>query len=154
MLIDGSWDLPAIQTANPSVKVGFFPLPGSNTAANNQPYVGDNLTFSVLRSSQNKPDAMKWLQFFSQPSIYKQYVNTTGISSSQNGGTFNGYSATAMGSWFGKGVNQNVFYPVLSSNNAYYDQQANWPDLQLEVIQGSKTAAQAAAVYQQDWTAP
>jgi raffinose/stachyose/melibiose transport system substrate-binding protein len=154
MLLDGSWDLPAIQTANPSVKVGFFPLPGSNTAADNQPYVGDNLTFSVLRSSHNQADAIKWLQFFSQRSVYAQYVNTTGISSSQTSGSFNGYSAKAMGSWFGKGVNQNVFYPVLSSNNAYYDQQANWPDLQLDVIKGSKTAAQAAALYQRDWTAP
>jgi len=154
MLLDGSWDLPLVQQANPNIKVGFFPLPGSNVAADNQPYVGDNLTFEVLKSSHNIPAAMAWLKFFSQPSVYAQYVNTTGISSSQNAGTFNGYSAQALGQWFGKGVNQNVFYPVLSSNNAYYDTQTNWPDLQLDVIQGSKTAAQAAALYQQDWTAP
>jgi raffinose/stachyose/melibiose transport system substrate-binding protein len=154
MLLDGSWDLPLVQQANPNIQVGFFPLPGSNTAADNQPYVGDNLTFEVLKSSHNLPAAMAWLNFFSQPSTYAGYVNTTGISSSQNGGTFNGYAAKALGQWFGKGVNQNVFYPVLSSNNAYYDTQTNWPDLQLDVIQGSKTAAQAAALYQQDWTAP
>jgi raffinose/stachyose/melibiose transport system substrate-binding protein len=154
MLLDGSWDLPLVQQANPSAQIGFFPLPGSNVAANNQPYVGDNLTFEVLRSTHNLPAAMAWLKFFSQSSVYAQYVNTTGISSSQNGGTFNGYSAKAMGAWFGKGVNQNLFYPVLSASNAYYDQQTNWPNLQLDVIQGSKTAAQAAALYQQDWTAP
>jgi len=105
MLLDGSWDLPLVQQANPSLQVGFFPLPGSNIAANNQPYVGDNLTFSVLRSSHNLPAAMAWLNFFSQASNYEGYVNTTGISSSQNAGTFNGYTAKAMGSWFGKGVN-------------------------------------------------
>ena len=127
---------------------------GSNIAANNQPYVGDNLTFSVLRSSHNLPAAKAWLNFFSQASNYEGYVNTTGISSSQNAGTFNGYTAKAMGSWFGKGVNQNNFYPVLSSNNGFYDQQTNWPALQLDVIQGSKTAVQAAALYQKDWTAP
>jgi len=154
MLLDGSWDLPLVQQANPSLQVGFFPLPGSNIAANNQPYVGDNLTFSVLRSSHNLPAAKAWLNFFSQASNYEGYVNTTGISSSQNAGTFNGYTAKAMGSWFGKGVNQNNFYPVLSSNNGFYDQQTNWPALQLDVIQGSKTAAQAAALYQKDWTAP
>ena len=154
MLLDGSWDLPLVQQANPNVQVGFFPLPGSNTVADNQPYVGDNLTFEVLKSSHNIPAAEAWLNFFSQPSIYAQYVNTTGISSSQNSGTFNGYAAKALGQWFGKGVNQNVFYPVLSSNNAYYDTQTNWPDLQLAVIQGSKTAQQAAQLYQQDWTAP
>jgi raffinose/stachyose/melibiose transport system substrate-binding protein len=154
MLLDGSWDLPLIQQANPKAQVGFFPLPGSNTAADNQPEVGDNLTFEVLKASHNLPAAMAWLSFFSQQSTYSQYVNTTGISSSQKSGTFNGYAAKAMGQWFGKGVNQNVFYPVLSSNNAYYDTQTNWPDLQLAVIQGSKTAEQAAALYQKDWTAP
>jgi raffinose/stachyose/melibiose transport system substrate-binding protein len=154
MLLDGSWDLPLIQAANPNIQVGFFPLPGSDTAANNQPEVGDNLTFSVLRSSHNQAAAMAWLNFFSQPSTYAQYVNTTGISSSQTGGTFNGYAAKAMGSWFGKGVNINVFYPTLSASNAYYDQQTNWPALQLAVVQGSKSATQAAQLYQQDWTAP
>jgi raffinose/stachyose/melibiose transport system substrate-binding protein len=154
MLLDGSWDLPLIQAANPKTQVGFFPLPGSNVAADNQPEVGDNLTFSVLRSSHNIPAAMAWLNFFSQPSQYAQYVNTTGISSSENGGTFSGYAAQAMGSWFGKGVNLNVFYPTLSANNSYYDQAANWADLQLDVVQGSKTPAQAAQLYQQDWTAP
>jgi raffinose/stachyose/melibiose transport system substrate-binding protein len=154
MLVDGSWDLPLIQSANPKTQVGFFPLPGSNTAADNQPEVGDNLTFSVLRSSHNQTAAMAWLNFFSQPNIYAQWVNATGISSSQSGGSFSGYAAQAMGSWFGKGVNLNVFYPTLSANNAYYDQAANWADLQLDVIQGSKTPAQAAQLYQQDWTAP
>lgn len=154
MLLDGSWDLPSIQQANPSAQVGFFPVPFSSTPADNQPYVGDNLTFSVLNSSPNKAAAEKWLAYFSSPSVYAQYVNMTGISSSQNAGTFNGYAAKAMGSWFGKGVNQNIFYPVLSSNNGYYDQQSYWPNLQLDVVQGSKTAQQAASLYQSDWTAP
>ena len=61
---------------------------------------------------------MKWLAFFSSPSVYAQYVNITGISPSQSGGTFNGFSASVMGKWFGKGVNRNVFYPVLSRPTA------------------------------------
>ncbi|MBV9380011.1 MAG: extracellular solute-binding protein [Streptosporangiaceae bacterium] len=154
MLLDGSWDLSAVQQANPSMQVGFFPLPFSNVAADNKPYLADDLTFEVLNSSPNKAAAMKWLQFFSSPSVYAQYVNTTGISSSQNSGTFSGYSAKALGSWFGQGVNRNVFYPVLSPNNGYYDQETYWPYLQLAVVQGSKTPAQAAATYQQDWKAP
>jgi raffinose/stachyose/melibiose transport system substrate-binding protein len=154
MLLDGSWDLAAIQKANPKLQVGYFPLPASNNASNNQPYSQDDLTFSVLHSSANKAAAEKWLQFFSTPSVYSQYVNITGISSSQKTGTFNGYASTVMGSWFGKGVNRNVFYPVLSPNNGYYDQQTNWSDLQLDVIQGKRTAQQAAAIYQQDWKTP
>jgi raffinose/stachyose/melibiose transport system substrate-binding protein len=153
MLLDGSWDLASIQQANPKLQVGYFPLPFSNTAADNQAYAQDDLTFSVLNSSPNKAAAMKWLAFYSSPSVYAQYVKITGISPSQSGGTFNGYAANVMGSWFGKGVNRNVMYPVLSPNNGYYDQQTNWPDLQLQVIQGKMSAQQAAATYQKDWKA-
>lgn len=151
MLLDGSWDLASVQQANPHMQVGFFPLPFSNTSADNQPFATDDLTFSVLNSSPNKAAAMKWLAFYSQPNIYAQYVNITGISSSQKSGTFTGYSARVMGPWFGKGVNRNVLFPVLSPNNGYYDQQTNWPNLQLQVIQGKMTAQQAAATYAKDW---
>ncbi len=151
MLLDGSWDLASVQQANPKLQVGYFPLPFSNTAADNQAYAQDDLTFSVLNSSPNKAAAMKWLAFYSSPSVYAQYVKITGISPSQSGGTFNGYAASVMGPWFGKGVNRNVMYPVLSPNNGYYDQQTNWPDLQLQVIQGKMSAQQAAATYQKDW---
>ena len=153
MLLDGSWDLASVQQANPKLQVGYFPLPFSNTAADNQAYAQDDLTFSVLNSSPDKAAAMKWLAFYSSPSVYAQYVKITGISPSQSGGTFNGYAASVMGSWFGKGVNRNVMYPVLSPNNGYYDQQTNWPDLQLQVIQGKMSAQQAAATYQKDWKA-
>ncbi|HWG03297.1 MAG TPA: extracellular solute-binding protein, partial [Trebonia sp.] len=102
MLLDGSWDLASVQQANPKLQVGYFPLPFSNTAADNQAYAQDDLTFSVLNSSPNKAAAMKWLAFYSSPSVYAQYVKITGISPSQAGGTFNGYAADVMGSWFGK----------------------------------------------------
>jgi raffinose/stachyose/melibiose transport system substrate-binding protein len=151
MLLDGSWDLASVQQANPKMKVGFFPLPFSNVASDNKAYSQNDLTFYVLSHSQNKTAAMKWLAFFSTPKIYSQYVNITGISASQTSGNFTGYAAQAMGSWFGKGVSQTVLYPALSPNNGYYDQEANWPKLQLAVIQGKMTAQQAAAQYQKDW---
>jgi raffinose/stachyose/melibiose transport system substrate-binding protein len=153
MLLDGSWDLSSVQQANPKLQVGYFPLPFSDTAADNQAYAQDDLTFSVLSSSPNKAAAEKWLAFFSSPSVYGQYVKITGISPSQNSGSYSGYAAQVMGAWFGKGVNRSVLYPVLSPNNGYYDQQTYWPDLQLSVIQGKMTAQQAAATYAKDWTA-
>jgi raffinose/stachyose/melibiose transport system substrate-binding protein len=152
MLLDGSWDLPAIHQANPSLQVGFFPLPGSNVKADNQPFVGDNLTLSVLRQAPDKQAALDWLQFFSTPSVYAQYVDLTGISSSEKSGTFNSFSAKVLGSWFGKGDNSSVVYPVLPATNAYWDEPANWPTLQLDVIQGTKTPQQAEALYQGDWS--
>jgi raffinose/stachyose/melibiose transport system substrate-binding protein len=151
MLLDGSWDLASVQQANPNKQVGYFPLPFSNVASDNKAYSFNDLTFYALNRSQNKTAAMKWLAFFSTPKIYAQYVNITGISSSQISGNFTGYAAKAMGSWFGKGVSQSVLYPALSPSNGYYDQQANWPKLQLSVIQGKMTPQQAAAQYQKDW---
>lgn len=151
MELDGSWDLAALHQANPKLQLGYFPLPFSNTAADNQAYAQNDLTFYVLKSSPNQTAAMKWLSFFSSAQIYAQYVNTTGISSSQTSGTFTGFPAQVMGSWFGKGVQQDVLYPALSPANGYYDQAANWADLQLSVMQGKMTAAQAAATYQKDW---
>lgn len=153
MLLDGSWDLPQVQQANPAMKVGYFPLPFSDKAADNQAYAQNDLTFYVLSQSAHKTEAMKWLAFFSRPDIYAQYVNTTGISPSQRGGTFTGYASKVMGPWFGKGVNQTVLYPALLPDNGYYDQQANWPDLQLSVMQGRMTPGEAAATYAKDWTA-
>jgi raffinose/stachyose/melibiose transport system substrate-binding protein len=152
MLLDGSWDLASVQAANPSVKVGFFPLPGSNKAANNRSELQNDLTFSVLNGSKNKPLAMKWLAFFSQPNIYKQYVDTTGISSSQNSGSFSSFSAQVLGSWFGKGDYYTSYYPVLSDTDSYWDQPANWPILQQNVISGSDTPAQVEQMYESGWT--
>jgi raffinose/stachyose/melibiose transport system substrate-binding protein len=151
MLLDGSWDLSSIHQANPKLQLGYFPIPFSNTAADNQAYSQNDLTFYVLQHSQNQTAAMKWLSFFSKPNIYAQYVNITGISSSQKSGTFTGFASQVLGNWFGKGVNQTVMYPALSPSNGYYDQQANWPNLQLSVMQGKMTPQQAAATYQKDW---
>jgi raffinose/stachyose/melibiose transport system substrate-binding protein len=150
MMPDGSWDMTLVHQANPSAQVGFFPLPGSNNAADNQPEVGDNLSISVLGNAPDKAAAMKWLQFFSQPGIYQQYADITGVSPVQHG-TYTSPAARALGSWLNKGVNLNAFYPPLSPQAPYWDQLANWPTLQLDVVQGSKTPAQAESLYQSDW---
>ena len=153
MELDGSWDLASLHQANPNLQLGYFPLPFSSNPADNKAVAKNDLTFYVLAHSQNQTAAMKWLSFFSSPQIYAQYVNTTGISSSQNGGTFTGFPAQVMGSWFGKGVPRDHLWPALSPKNGYYDQAANWPTLQLQVLQGKMTPQQAAATYAKDWTA-
>lgn len=151
MLLDGSWDMALVEAAHPKFQVGFFPLPGSNIAANNQSELQNDLTFSVLNSSKNKPLAMQWLKFFSQPNIYKQYVDTTGISSSQTSGTFNSPSAKALGSWFGKGHYYTSYMPYLSDSNSYYDQPVNWANLQQSMVSGKLTPQQVEQKYQAGW---
>jgi raffinose/stachyose/melibiose transport system substrate-binding protein len=151
MLLDGSWDLPAIQQANPSIKVGFFPLPGSNTPADNQAFNEDSLTFSVLKNAPNQTAANDWMAFFSSKPEYQQYIDMSGISPTQTGITYNSFAASAMGSWFGKGVNGAAAYPILSPSDGYWDQPNYWPDLQQDVVNGSKTPAQVEELYQSDW---
>lgn len=151
MLLDGSWDVAAIHKANPKMQVGFFPLPGSNTAANNQPYMADNLTFSVTAKSPHKAAAMKWLAFFSSPTEYAKYVNITGISPSETSGSYNGFVAQTMGKWFGKGVTSGKAFPVLSPTASYWDQPTNWPKLQQDVMNGKKSPQQVEKLYQQGW---
>jgi ABC-type glycerol-3-phosphate transport system substrate-binding protein len=151
MLLDGSWDLPTIQKANPKIQVGSFALPGSNVASQNQPLVADDLTFAILKNSPNKTAAEKWLGFFTTPSIYAQYVNMTGISPSETGGTYSNFTSQALGPIFGKGVNTAEIFPPLAATNGYWDTDNNFPTLQLNVMDGSMTPATAAKDYQNDW---
>lgn len=151
MLLDGSWDLASVHQANPSLPVGFFPLPGSNVASDNQPFLKGDLAFAVLKNAPNKAAAMKWLAFFATPSIYDQYVNITGISPAESSGTYSTFSQTVMGNWFGKGINQDVAFPALPTSGAYWDEETNWPTAQLDVVQGKMTPQQAEADYQSGW---
>lgn len=151
MLLDGSWDLSSVHQANPKLGVGFFPLPGSNTAADNQPFLKGDLAFAVLKKAPNMAAAMKWMAFFATPRIYDQYVDITGISPAESSGTYSTFSQTVLGSWFGKGVNQDVSYPALPTSGAYWDESTNWPTPQLDVIQGKMTPQQAEKDYQSGW---
>jgi raffinose/stachyose/melibiose transport system substrate-binding protein len=151
MLLDGSWDLASVHQANPGLKVGFFPLPGSDTASLNQPFLKGDLAFAVLKHAPNKVAAMKWLAFFATPKIYDQYVDITGISPAQKTGTYSSFSQDVMGHWFGKGVNYDVSYPALPTSGAYWDETTNWSTPQLDVIQGKMTPQQAEAKYQSGW---
>jgi raffinose/stachyose/melibiose transport system substrate-binding protein len=151
MLLDGSWDMSSVHQANPGLKVGFFPLPGSNTASDNQPFLKGDLAFAVLKNAPNKAAAMKWLAFFATSKIYDQYVDTTGISPAETTGTYNNFSATVLGSYFGKGVNEDVAYPALPTSGAYWDEATNWSNPQLSVIQGKMTPQQAESDYPSGW---
>jgi raffinose/stachyose/melibiose transport system substrate-binding protein len=143
--------MPSVQAANPSIKVGFFPLPGSNVAANNVPNVEPNLTYAVLKNARDKAAAIKWLAFLSQPQNYDPFVDTQGGSTTETGGKFSGFTANVMGSWAGKGFLQGNVFPPLPAVGPYYDEAANWPALQLDIVQGSKTPQQVAASYQAGW---
>lgn len=148
MLLDGSWDLPSVLQANKKMQIGFFPLPGSNKAADNNSVSNPDLTWVVLNNSKHKALAEKWLSFFATKNIYSQYVNATGISPSEMG-TFKNTTASIMGSWFGKGRVINQTPDWIIPNGPFYMQSSNFWSEQLKMLQGGETPAQLAQKYQQ-----
>lgn len=151
MLLDGSWDLATVHADNPKLQVGSFPLPGSNVAADNQPILQPDLNFEVLKKANNIPAALAWLKFFASKPIYEQYVDITGISPSETGGTYTSFAAKALGKWLGKGIALDTIMPAPTPNLGYYDSTTEWGVLQESVISGSKTPAQAASLTQSSW---
>ncbi len=151
MLLDGSWDLTSVQQANPKIQVGSFPLPGSNIASQNEAVANPDLTIEILAKSPNKAAALKWLSFFASKPIYKQYVDITGISPSESGGSYSSFSAKALGSLFGTGYNAGIVMPTLALTEGYYDTPTEWPLLQEAVMAGTDTPQQAAKLIAQDW---
>jgi len=150
MLMDGSWDLASVQKANPNLQVGSFALPGSNVASQNEPVAEQDLTIELLKKAPDEANALKWLDFFTTPSIYKQYVDITGISPVE-AGSYSSYSSTVLGSLFGQGFNPGNVMPTLAENQGYYDTPTEWPLLQESVMAGTVTPAAAAKDYASDW---
>ena len=84
MLPAGSWDAPAIESANPKLNFGYFPMPSSDNPNDNKFLAGKyDVGWVVAAKTGNKDAAMKWLAFFSQPDNYQAYVNATGIMPTQ-----------------------------------------------------------------------
>lgn len=153
MLLDGSWDLATVQQANPKLQVGSFPLPGSNVASANQPMLQPDLNFEVLKKAHNLPAALAYLQFFASKPIYEQYVDITGISPSEPGGTYTSFSAGVLGSLLGKGIETGNIIPNLTATEGYYDTPTEFPLLQEAVIAGSTSPQAAAKDLQSSWKA-
>ncbi|QQE79245.1 ABC transporter substrate-binding protein [Alicyclobacillus sp. SO9] len=147
MLLDGSWDLASVEKANPNMKIGYFPLPGSNTASDNNSVANADLTWTILNNGKHKALAKKWLAFFASKKIYSQYVDMTGISPSESG-TFNSKTATIMGQWFGKGRLIKQTADWLIPSGPYYLQSKNFWAAQLKMLQGGMTPTKLAQNYQ------
>jgi raffinose/stachyose/melibiose transport system substrate-binding protein len=76
----GTWDAPTIIKANPNIKMGYFPFPGSDDASQNKTLAGKyDVQWYVPAKAPAKEAALAWLAFFSEPANYSEYVATTGI---------------------------------------------------------------------------
>lgn len=148
MLLDGSWDLPSVLQANPNMQIGYFPIPGSDIASDNQSVANPDLTWVVLNNSKHKSLAEEWLTFFASKDMYNQYVQMTGISPSENG-SYTSSTATIMGKWFGSGrvISQSPDWMI--PGGPYYLQPTNFWTEQLKMLQGGITPTKLAQEYQQ-----
>jgi raffinose/stachyose/melibiose transport system substrate-binding protein len=85
MTVDGTWDQTTIdQAVAQKFEYGYFPLPASDNASDNTTLGGKvELRMAVPTSSKNKTAAMAYLNFFSTPTEYKKFVETTGFAPAQ-----------------------------------------------------------------------
>ena len=76
LMVDGSWSLPAVLTANPDMEIGFFPMPANDSAEYNI-YVPKKAGsgFSIAKSSQKKDLAAKYIEMHYDPAIYQKYID-------------------------------------------------------------------------------
>ncbi|GCE09394.1 ABC transporter substrate-binding protein [Dictyobacter aurantiacus] len=80
MMPDGVWTAPSLQQADSSFEFGYFPLPGSDTASENDFLAGKyDISWAVASSSKNQDAAMKWLAFYSDPANYSKFINADGL---------------------------------------------------------------------------
>jgi raffinose/stachyose/melibiose transport system substrate-binding protein len=86
----GTWDAPTILQANPNIKLGYFPFPGSDNPTDNKVLAGKyDVAWYVPAKANAKEAALAYLNFFSQTENYSDYVNTVGILPNQPGVSLN-----------------------------------------------------------------
>ncbi|THG32661.1 extracellular solute-binding protein [Glaciibacter flavus] len=81
MTVDGTWNQTTIDSAvKGAFDYGYFPLPVSDTAADNQ-YLGGKVELRMVAAANghNKTAALAYLSFFSQPDVYTKFIQTTGF---------------------------------------------------------------------------
>ncbi|ACQ78697.1 extracellular solute-binding protein family 1 [Beutenbergia cavernae DSM 12333] len=84
MMPDGGWSIPAIQEADPDFEFGYFPLPGSDNAADNDTIAGKlEFSLSIPTSSDNQELAMEWLALYSDPEVYSDFIVASGFGTAQ-----------------------------------------------------------------------
>ncbi|WP_232549848.1 ABC transporter substrate-binding protein [Propioniciclava soli] len=83
MISDGTWNVGSLREAG-GVDFGYFPLPASDTAADNASLGGKaELSLAVPSNAKNKPAAMAWMAFFADN--YELFNDEAGFAPSQPG---------------------------------------------------------------------
>nr|NIS45272.1 extracellular solute-binding protein [candidate division Zixibacteria bacterium]NIU13412.1 extracellular solute-binding protein [candidate division Zixibacteria bacterium]NIV05422.1 extracellular solute-binding protein [candidate division Zixibacteria bacterium]NIW44226.1 extracellular solute-binding protein [Gammaproteobacteria bacterium] len=90
MFTGGTWYASAIEAAEPGFDWGYIPFPGSDNAEDNQYLFGKyDQGYAIAANSPNTDTALLYLEEFSDPDNYQEWVNTVGFFPTQPGATLN-----------------------------------------------------------------
>lgn len=97
MFTGGSWYAAAIEGAEPAFEWGYFPFPGSDTAADNEYMFGKyDMVFSLAGNAPNRDAGLAWLAAFSEPANYQAFVDAVQFIPTQPGATLNAKIGTEL----------------------------------------------------------
>jgi raffinose/stachyose/melibiose transport system substrate-binding protein len=153
MVVDGTWDTTTYQqaSAGKNFSFGYFPVPTSETAANNASLAGKvELRLAAASNAKNKGAALAYLSFFSQPANYKKFVAQAGFAPSEKGIALSPF-LTSIAKY------TSTFEPAwdtIWTANTKAGAAAVFPFNYAAIApMGTDTAQQAAAAAQKDWAA-
>lgn len=152
MTIDGTWNQTTIDAAvNGQFDYGYFPLPASENAADNATLGGKvELRLVAASNAPNKDAALAYLEFFSDPTNYKTFIDICGFAPAQ---------PNIPASDFLKGLEQytgtfNPAWDIVWTINVNAGQAAVFPWNYAAISpMGTLTPQQAAEASQADWAA-
>ena len=148
MISDGTWNVGSLRSAN-KVDFGYFPLPASNTAADNASLGGKvELSLGIPSNAKNIPAAMAWLQVFADN--YSLFNDQAGFAPAETGVTgdpfYSGiasYTKTFQPAW------DTIWIPNTKAGQAAA-LPFNWTAV---TPMGSSDAQAAADAAEKDWEA-
>ena len=88
MFSGGTWYAAAIESAEPDFEWGYIPWPGSDNAEENKFLFGKyDQGWVIAAESPNTETALLYLEEFSDPANYQEWVNAVGFFPTQPGAT-------------------------------------------------------------------
>jgi raffinose/stachyose/melibiose transport system substrate-binding protein len=75
MYLQGNWAISEMKKANPSMKLGMFPLPATNDATKNKVISGVDVLLAVTKSSKHPAEAKKFIEFMIDKDNAQKYID-------------------------------------------------------------------------------
>lgn len=73
--LQGNWAIPAIEKANPNIKLGVFPLPATNKSDQSTLISSVDVLLAMNKSTEHKDEAMKFIKFMMDEEVSQKYID-------------------------------------------------------------------------------